>query len=281
MRVLTPEQVSLEFRLAGIGTRAVAHVLDLLVVFGSIAIVAAGLLLFQHYVGFGAAWSYVEGIGILLAFLAFWTYFIASEFFLSGKTIGKVVMRIRVIQFGGRPITFFSAVVRNLLRIVDFFPLCYLIAFISMLVDAHERRIGDLAAGTIVVIDYHSWTLDPQDDLVQAGAVEETCRETVIFAKHGPWQIVIATPLPDAWNLRLATYAARRKRMSRRAGEDIAEQLFRALTDLPDVQLSYTGDALTHPFTTQPLPYEKARLLVAIWRATGRNKKGVQTTSKR
>jgi len=81
----------------------------------------------------------------------FWGYFTLFETFWNGQTPGKKLFKIRVIQQSGRQITFFEAMTRNLLRIIDLLPGLYLIGVITMLCNRQHQRLGDLAAGTLVI----------------------------------------------------------------------------------------------------------------------------------
>ena len=93
---------------------------------------------------------------ILIFFLMNWGYFTLFEAFWNGQTPGKKLFKIRVIQDSGRQITFFESMIRNLLRIVDQFPplyfvSLYLVGVITMACNRQHKRLGDLAAGTLVI----------------------------------------------------------------------------------------------------------------------------------
>ena len=153
LNIDTPEQVELEFAVAGIGSRFVAVLLDHLVQLGILF-----LLLFASAVLFGALANRTSTMGkwliaifIATDFLVIWGYFTLCEAFWNGQTLGKRVMKLRVIKDSGRQITFFEALSRNLLRFVDYLPALYLVGVITMLCTKRHQRLGDLAAGTIVV----------------------------------------------------------------------------------------------------------------------------------
>jgi hypothetical protein len=88
---------------------------------------------------------------IFLIFAVYWGYFTYLETVWNGQTPGKRLVKIRVIKADGRSINFFDAAVRNLIRIIDYLPSAYLVGMISMFIDSKNRRLGDFAAGTIVV----------------------------------------------------------------------------------------------------------------------------------
>ena len=144
----TPENVRLTFRLAGPGTRLGAYLIDLLIRFA----VVWGMSI---VIGITAPFLMSSGlsIGLMLLglFLIEWFYGCVFEGFWSGRTPGKYVMGLRVIKDGGYPISFFDAVLRNLLRAADALPLFYGAGLIAMLATRRMQRLGDVLAGTIVV----------------------------------------------------------------------------------------------------------------------------------
>jgi uncharacterized RDD family membrane protein YckC len=153
LNIDTPEQVELEFAVAGIGSRFVAVILDHLIQIGVL------LLMFMASAFlFGAIANRTNIMGkwfiavfIALDFLVIWGYFTLFEAFWNGQTPGKHVMKLRVIKDSGRQVTFFEALSRNLLRFVDYMPALYLVGVITMVCTKRHQRLGDLAAGTIVV----------------------------------------------------------------------------------------------------------------------------------
>jgi uncharacterized RDD family membrane protein YckC len=149
--IRTPENVVFQFELAGVASRALAWGIDLLAMASLISVAAvsgsvSGLVL----AGFAKALYFV------LAFAIQWGYGATLEWRWHGQTLGKRVVGLRVLSFHGTPITFGQAVVRNLLRIVDILPLGYLVGGMSALCDRCARRLGDIAADTVVVRTRHS-----------------------------------------------------------------------------------------------------------------------------
>lgn len=154
----TPEQVELAFNVAGVGSRFVAALVDTLIVFAFFFVEILAMVA----IGAAAATTGNEGAsrtaGIWFAavvgfvdFVVVWGYFALFEAYWHGQTPGKRVMKIRVIKDSGRQITLFEALARNLVRVVDYLPGCYLIGLITMLCNKRSQRLGDLVAGTIVV----------------------------------------------------------------------------------------------------------------------------------
>lgn len=138
----TPEGIDLTLRPAGPLPRMLAYAIDLLIRWAVLAVVAALL---------GAAGEFGLGIILILYFLLEWFYPVYFEIFRHGMTPGKRSLELRVVNGDGTPVGWDASLVRNLLRAADFLPLFYAAGFISMAVDGRFRRLGDLAAGTLVV----------------------------------------------------------------------------------------------------------------------------------
>lgn len=151
--IVTPENVEIEYELAGIGTRAVATILDTLI-YGLALFLVVYALVASAVLGVRLP----EGLGpwflaalTLLLFGSFWGYYIYFETKWSGQTPGKRAMQIRVIKDGGYPIDFRAAMTRNLMRYIDFLPWFYAIGFLSIFFSRDYKRLGDFVAGTLVV----------------------------------------------------------------------------------------------------------------------------------
>ena len=148
----TPEQVHLEFVLAGIGSRFMAAFLDILIeTAGYLVLFFLSLLWFSAGVFGGKSAILWEAFAGLVIFCINWGYYAIFEALWKGQTPGKRWAGIRVIKDSGRPINAFEAIARNLLRAVDFLPLFYGFGVITMLLNAKNRRLGDYVAGTLVV----------------------------------------------------------------------------------------------------------------------------------
>jgi len=148
----TPEQVHLEFVLAGIGSRFMAVFLDMLiqtVLYVALFFVAFGLLALGDFSKNRSMW--VLAVWFLLVFCIYWGYYAAFEIFWQGQTPGKRWAGIRVIKESGRPINAFEALTRNLMRVVDLLPGFYGFGVVTMMLNPKNRRLGDFVAGTIVV----------------------------------------------------------------------------------------------------------------------------------
>ena len=147
LEILTPERAVLGYRLAGVGSRALAHLMD-------IVIVAASMILIWIVVfaAVGAVDRAVAtGLLMFLTFLLPILYFVLSEGLGNGQTLGKRTLGIRVRMADGTPVGFEAAVLRNLLRPADMLPPPYLVGLASIFLSDRAQRLGDLVAGTVVI----------------------------------------------------------------------------------------------------------------------------------
>ena len=152
MAILTPDKAVVTYRVAGLGPRIGAHLLDLLIV-GSILwglVMVTSIL--TAFTG-SEAWM---GFLLIASTLVPFMYFILLEGLWNGQTVGKKAARIRVILADGTPVTFAGALGRNLLRPADMLPGVYLVGIGAMFLNPRSQRIGDLVAGTLVVMEKRS-----------------------------------------------------------------------------------------------------------------------------
>ena len=172
--VHSPEQVELHLPVAGPTTRMLAYAIDLAAILAIEAALLVGLLALTPV----AKW--LAGLAqelpspnapvtpqdvpaalepALLLFAAFlllqlaveWGYFVVLESTTGGRSLGKAVLRLRVVRDGGLPISLRDSLVRNLLRAADMLPANYVVGLVAMVVSEQGKRLGDLAAGTVVV----------------------------------------------------------------------------------------------------------------------------------
>ncbi|MDQ6634101.1 MAG: stage II sporulation protein M [Gemmatimonadota bacterium] len=155
--VETPELVVLTYSIAGVGSRVLAALTDLLICAGMLLALLVGLIVLSRGRSSlasqgGASGSWALAVMILAQFVVLWGYYVLFEGLMDGQTPGKRIHRLRVVREGGYSVTFGVSAVRNLLRIVDMQPaFLYLVGLASLLFTRHSRRLGDLVAGTIVV----------------------------------------------------------------------------------------------------------------------------------
>ncbi|HET9838615.1 MAG TPA: RDD family protein [Candidatus Angelobacter sp.] len=148
----TPEQVHLEFTLAGVGSRFMAVFLDILIEVVLYLILFLLTYLFIAGGPFSPARSiWWNALVTVVIFCINWGYYAIFETLWKGQTPGKRWAGIRVIKENGRPINAFEAISRNLVRFIDFLPGIYGIGVVTMLLNAKSKRLGDYVAGTIVV----------------------------------------------------------------------------------------------------------------------------------
>jgi len=140
--VETPEGVDLVMTPAGVCPRAFAYLID--VTIRSVVLFILGVL-------FSFAGDVGRGFMLMSVFLAEWFYPVAFEIFNDGVTPGKKSMGLKVLHDDGTPLSFSSSMLRNLLRVVDFMPVLYGAGLVSMASHPQFKRLGDLAAGTVVV----------------------------------------------------------------------------------------------------------------------------------
>jgi uncharacterized RDD family membrane protein YckC len=158
--VLTPERVSLQYDIAGIGSRGAAAIVDTLIQAVVLTVlfmaVTAAAAIASSLPGVGAplgrgGTTLVLGLFALVVLLVTAGYFMVWEILWSGQTPGKRLVGVRVIRESGYPLRPVDAVIRNLVRIVDWLPLFYGVGMLVMLLNGRARRLGDFASGTIVV----------------------------------------------------------------------------------------------------------------------------------
>lgn len=145
IHVDTPEGVHLRLVAAGPMVRLLA--------FGADLLVKAALFLAASLVAQWALGDIGQGFMLITTFVLLWVYPVVFEVFRHGRTPGKAAFGIKVIHRDGTPIDWGSSVIRNLLRVADFLPALYVAGFLSMLFSRGFERLGDHAAGTLVVYE--------------------------------------------------------------------------------------------------------------------------------
>jgi uncharacterized RDD family membrane protein YckC len=151
---VTPEGISLEVVLAGLGSRFVAFLLDFAL--QVIALIAFILVVLSASHGTGGATSdlLVAGAFTLFVLADFIGYFIFCEMLFNGRTPGKRATGLRVVKVGGQPVGFWSSLLRNILRLIDMqLGFSYLVGSVLILATNQNQRLGDLLANTVVVRD--------------------------------------------------------------------------------------------------------------------------------
>ncbi|KQX44685.1 RDD family protein [Paenibacillus sp. Root444D2] len=219
LTIVTPEQVQLQFQTAGIGSRAIAHLLDcliLLVMNGLLFLFA--ILMSRLYSGdwLPALADYLIAIAIILWIVVNLGYFVCTEAFMGGQTPGKRILGLRVLQNNGQSATLLSILIRNLFRLLDMMPTFYFLGAVSIIFSSKDKRIGDMVAGTIVVIEARFERMKRRKHIDKAISkknfpiltveIEEAERQEVTA---GDWQLLQAwvERIPTMHNVRLQELA--------------------------------------------------------------------------
>lgn len=162
----TPENVAFGYEIAGIGSRFLAALVDtiLILIFQVIIFLTlffvAGLFFDALLDEGNATFAWLLAFMGLLSFAFLWGYYIFFELLWNGQSPGKRWVGLRVIRADGTPITLTESIIRNLVRLVDFLPAYYGLGVVVMFINEQTRRLGDLAAGTLVVRDQATVTLE-------------------------------------------------------------------------------------------------------------------------
>jgi uncharacterized RDD family membrane protein YckC len=153
--VETPENIRFGYDVADIGSRFLAIFMDSLIqgalyviFFFTLVVLANQLMRIELPRPVNEALAVLVVVAL---FLIQFGYFLFFEIILNGQTPGKRVFGLRVIKDNGYPLSPLDSIVRNLLRIIDFFPFAYGVGLVTMFLNARAKRLGDFAAGTIVV----------------------------------------------------------------------------------------------------------------------------------
>lgn len=168
LNIETPEQIDVALELAGLGSRFVAQLIDWIIKWGVLLGLLFGLVIVLGLVGAAVADStvalYLAAAGLALTIVAFLGFDIYFEVHRNGQTPGKKLAGIRVMLESGAPVDVRAACLRNLLALVDFLPGFYLLGALAITLTQRGQRLGDLAAGTIVVRER---ALQPPDELAE------------------------------------------------------------------------------------------------------------------
>jgi uncharacterized membrane protein SpoIIM required for sporulation/uncharacterized RDD family membrane protein YckC len=210
LQVETPEHVTLDLEIAGVGSRALAALIDMLVLIGS---ALGGFILLAVFAGFGVTIGSLGNALLVLGGFAVWAgYFILFEGLRQGQTPGKRMVGIRVVSDTGNAVGLGAAVARNLLRIADFLPPPYLTGLLLVALHPRGKRLGDMVAGTVVARDRPAETMGPIRSGVQAAPApfslgpELTDEEFRLLARFESRQGQLTQPA----RVRLAAAIARR-----------------------------------------------------------------------
>ncbi len=155
LQIDTPENVVFGYEVAGIGSRFMATMVDslILVLLFVLGTVAGGFLTNAADALIDGSAGWIAAIFTLITFLIFFGYYVIFETVWNGQTPGRRMYGLRVVDLEGVPIGLTAATIRNLVRLIDFLPVFYGLGVVVMFINSQSRRLGDLAAGTIIVHD--------------------------------------------------------------------------------------------------------------------------------
>jgi uncharacterized RDD family membrane protein YckC len=215
LQVETPEHVTLDLEIAGVGSRALAALIDMLVLVGSALGVFIVLAIFA---GFGVTIGSLGSALLTFAGFAVWTgYFILFEGLRRGQTPGKRMVGIRVVSDTGNAVGLGAAVARNLLRIADFLPPPYLIGLLLVALHPRGKRLGDMVAGTVVARDRPAEAVGPVRPRIDPA----------------PAPLSLGPELSDAEFRLLARFESRQTQLTQQARVRLAAAIARRLADHP------------------------------------------------
>jgi uncharacterized RDD family membrane protein YckC len=230
VRLITPERVQFRYPLAGPFRRSLSYLLDILVltILILVGVIVSMLLTLGSLSGFGAI--------LVIAFVLTWGYGAFCEGIFNGQTVGKRAAGIRVMTTEGVPITGTQAVIRNLIGAVDGpLPFLYLPGLTSMVLTSRFQRLGDLAAGTMVVVEEvpFSFSVTRIEEEVVAGVLPLL-----------PLRVSAGSEMARA----LSDYVRRRKRFGRDRREEIARHLAGPLRERYSLPDAFTSDSVLCAF---------------------------------
>ncbi len=155
IRIETPEQIDVQLEVAGLGSRFVAQVIDWVLKWGLLALLALLVAVVLSLLGAGVERHFSSILLRALLVFFFYVFLLGFDIYFelrhNGQTPGKKHAGIRVVREGGGPVDFQAVCVRNLLGMADFLPSFYALGALLILVTPRGQRLGDLAAGTVVI----------------------------------------------------------------------------------------------------------------------------------
>ena len=249
--VVTPENIAFDYQLAGPFRRLPAYLIDVAVRWFFIGVLfIAGVFLIGALGGGGPLGPFMVAGGLITYFLVTWFYGTVLETYFNGRTVGKWACGIRVIDVEGRPINGRRALIRNLLRVADLAPIAApsqyyeevnpmfiiptgMIAIATMVMTRRLQRLGDLAAGTMVIVDERAWELP-------------------VVKVDDPRVPALASFLPGDYRVSrsmartLAVYAERRHFLTPARRREIASQLIDPLLERFEFRRDIDSDLLMY-----------------------------------
>ncbi|PQO36709.1 RDD family protein [Blastopirellula marina] len=238
-KVVTPENIAFNYQVAGPFRRLLAFLLDLFIRAAIIlaTFILLGLLGIGNVLVAAGLGDFLMAAGTMATFFFTWFYMAAFEYWWNGTTPGKWLLNLRVTTDDGEPINAFQSGVRNLFRYVDMWPmvplpfawmreeiydgpivLTFLFALLVPIFNRRFQRIGDLIAGTMVVIEDRSW-------LMKIAKIEDD--RARLLAEYIPPNFVAPRSMVKA----VATYVERRRYFTTARRREIARHLAEPLLE--------------------------------------------------
>lgn len=243
IEIVTPENIAFDYRVAGPFRRFPAYLLDLAIRSGILALMWIGLSLLA---GIGGG-PIAIAIGLVSMFLLEWFYGGVFETYMNGQTPGKRAMGIRVLTVDGQPINGLQAVLRNILRTVDLYPMLslemfglpaplyilptFMVGLVAMALNRRFQRVGDLVCGTMVVIEERPWL---------TGVVKLEDERAAQLAEYVPPDFQVSRSLARS----LATYVERRRFLAAARRREIARHLAEPLLEQWEMRRDTSHDLL-------------------------------------
>jgi uncharacterized RDD family membrane protein YckC len=206
IRVVTPENIGFEYRLAGPFRRLPAFLID----FAIVTAINVAIFVVMSLTVTWVSWGLAVFAGLVMAFFVFWFFGGFCETMLNGQTPGKWLLGLRTLTYEGQPISALQAIFRNLMRAADL--LMPLLGLVVMMFNRRFQRLGDLVAGTIVVVEERHWL---------TGVAKLDDPRAIQLAAFLPPNFVVSRSLAKA----LATYVERRKFFSPPRRKEVAKHL--------------------------------------------------------
>lgn len=226
VRVFTPERIVFDYPLAGPFPRFCAYLLDLIF----LTLVVISIFITAMTMSGGGS----GGVGLALVgfFAVSWGYGVFCEGLLNGRTLGKRLLGLRVISEQGVPITAAQAVIRNLVGAADGpIPFFYLLALVTMTFNRKFQRLGDLAAGTLVIVEQRRPRL---------GLLQFRDEQTVALLDLLPARLAVDSRSARA----LSDYVRRRQRFGQSLRQELAEPLAARLREQFDLPTKANADSV-------------------------------------
>jgi uncharacterized RDD family membrane protein YckC len=227
LTIQTPEYVGFQYILAGLGSRATAFLLDtairllfLLVIFVVIILLSQRLTsLDPTGIVSSLSKNWIIASGVIAYGIIDLGYFLLFEALWNGQTPGKRQQRLRVIRMDGSPIGWLGSAIRNILRAVDILAGVYPIGVVVMFMSRNSQRIGDFAAGTVVIVERS-----------RGIPKERTARQHTSEEKRGDIEAYISTLEPKQYQV-LRSFLERREEMDQDHRQQLARLLVQRLMD--------------------------------------------------